>query len=37
MLEKHYVIFNQILEEQYLPEINNFISYDEVQLLINQV
>lgn len=37
MLEKHLVIFNQILEEQYLPEINNFISYDEVQLLINEI
>ncbi len=36
LLEKHHVIFNSILENQYLPEIRNFIADDEIKFLIHQ-
>jgi hypothetical protein len=36
-LEKYHFTFNKIVENQYLPKIYNFISYDEVSLLIHQI
>jgi len=36
LLEKHHVIFDSIIENQYLPEINNFITDDEINFLIYQ-
>lgn len=36
LLEKHHVIFDGILENQYLPEIDNFITDDEIKRLIHQ-
>ncbi len=36
LLEKHHVIFNSILENQYLPEISHFITDDEINFLIHQ-
>ena len=36
LLEKHHVIFDSILGNQYLPEISNFITDDEINFLICQ-
>ncbi|MDP3788421.1 MAG: hypothetical protein Q8Q60_03860 [Candidatus Chromulinivorax sp.] len=36
LLEKHHVIFDSILGNQYLPEISDFITDDEINFLIRQ-
>ena len=35
-IEKHHVIFDNILENQYVPDIGDFITNDEIKLLIKQ-
>ena len=37
MLEKHNAIFTNLIKNQYLPDIKDFFSKDDIQSIIHQI